>query len=50
VDWIHLAQGVDKGWALVNMVMSHLVPENAENFPVYLSVLLPSQRGLSYLE
>jgi hypothetical protein len=26
VDWIHVAQGRDKLWALVNMVMSLRVP------------------------
>jgi hypothetical protein len=32
VDWIHLAQDRDRRWALVNMVMSLRVPQNAANF------------------
>jgi hypothetical protein len=26
VDWIHLAQDMDQGWAVVNMVMNLQVP------------------------
>jgi hypothetical protein len=32
VDWIHLAQDMDKWQALVNNVMSLRVPQNAGNF------------------
>jgi hypothetical protein len=31
-DWIHLAQDVDRWWALVNTVMNILVPYNTGNF------------------
>jgi hypothetical protein len=31
VDWIHLAPGRDKWWALVNMVMNNQVPQNVGN-------------------
>jgi hypothetical protein len=32
VDWMHLAQDRDQWWALVNMVMSLLVPEKVGDF------------------
>lgn len=34
VNWIHLAQGREKGRALVNTVTNLLVPKNAGNFLV----------------
>jgi hypothetical protein len=38
VDWIHLAQVVDKWWAVVNTVMNHRVSEG-----LWLVVLLSKQ-------
>jgi hypothetical protein len=32
MDWIHLDQGNDQWWALVNMVMNLHVPQNDEEF------------------
>jgi uncharacterized membrane protein YdjX (TVP38/TMEM64 family) len=32
VDWIDLASDRDQWWALVNMVIIPLVPQNAGNF------------------
>ena len=32
IDWIELAQDRERGWELVNKVMSLRVPENEGNF------------------
>jgi len=32
MDWLDLAQGKERYWALINAVMNLRVPQNAENF------------------
>jgi len=32
MDLIHLVQGRDQWWAVVNVILDHYIPENAGNF------------------
>ena len=48
MDWINPAQKRDRWWALVNVVMNHSVPYNAQNS--LTENRLASQEGLCSME
>jgi hypothetical protein len=49
MDGIHLAEGEDQWWALVNMVMNFQVPEKAGNFLTRRGTISFSKRTLLHL-